>query len=100
MVDLNEQLLLESVFNSVVAMASADSPETLKTVANEFLVAPFIVRNPYREHVEKNFDDKIFFFEPINKYYDLLHLKKMVYLKLIELPEGIVNASTLEKAEA
>jgi hypothetical protein len=37
----------------------------------------FITSNPYREHIEKNFDDKIFFHEPVNKFYDLLLIKKL-----------------------
>lgn len=37
------------------------------------------MNDPYREHVAKNFDDKIFFFEPINKFYDLLWIKKLAF---------------------
>ena len=32
----------------------------------------FLVRDFYREHLELNFDEKIFFHEPVNKYFDLL----------------------------
>ena len=46
------------------------------------LVANFIRANPYREHHEKNFNDKIFFYEPVNKYYDLLWLKRSAFLLL------------------
>jgi hypothetical protein len=37
----------------------------------------------YREHREKNFDDKIFFFEPINKFFDLLWIKRIAF-KLLQ----------------
>ena len=37
----------------------------------------FLTGNYYREHLELNFDDKIFFHEPVNKYYDLLWIRKL-----------------------
>ena len=37
---------------------------------NNFL-AKFLTEKPYREHLDLNFDDKIFFHEPVNKFYDL-----------------------------
>ena len=33
----------------------------------------------YRDHISKNFEEKIFNFEPANKYYDLLWVKRIVY---------------------
>ena len=31
----------------------------------------FLDENPYREHLQMNFEDKIFFYEPDNKFFDL-----------------------------
>lgn len=45
----------------------------------------WIVGNPYREHLSKNFEDKIFFFEPVNKFYDLLWVKRLAYKQLDKL---------------
>ena len=36
-------------------------------------------RSFYREHLKLNFDDKIFFHEPVNKFFDLLRVKKLVW---------------------
>ena len=33
----------------------------------------------YREYLELNFDDKIFFHEPVNKYFDLLWIRKLAW---------------------
>lgn len=33
----------------------------------------------YREHLELNFDDKIFFHEPVNKFFDLLWVRKLCF---------------------
>ncbi len=37
----------------------------------DFFLCKFINESPYREHLDLNFDDKIFFFEPVNKFFDL-----------------------------
>ena len=39
----------------------------------------FIVDSPYREHLALNFDDKIFFHEPVNKFYDLPYLRRCAW---------------------
>ena len=31
----------------------------------------FLEESPYREHLDLNFNDKIFFHEPVNKFFDL-----------------------------
>lgn len=49
--------------------------------ATEFL-EKFITHSTYREYVELNTDDKIFFHEPINKYFDLLWVRKLVWTSL------------------
>ena len=33
--------------------------------------------------MQLNFDDKIFFHEPVNKYYDLLHVRKLAWNSLL-----------------
>jgi hypothetical protein len=48
----------------------------------EYLFGKWIIGNPYREHLSKNYEDKIFFFEPVNKFYDLLWVKKLAYNQL------------------
>eukprot|EP00352_Strombidinopsis_acuminata_P004121 CAMPEP_0176383716 /NCGR_PEP_ID=MMETSP0126-20121128/33733_1 /TAXON_ID=141414 ORGANISM="Strombidinopsis acuminatum, Strain SPMC142" /NCGR_SAMPLE_ID=MMETSP0126 /ASSEMBLY_ACC=CAM_ASM_000229 /LENGTH=82 /DNA_ID=CAMNT_0017748965 /DNA_START=3141 /DNA_END=3389 /DNA_ORIENTATION=+ len=47
--------------------------------ADEFLVEKHILANAYREHGELNFEAKIFFFEPINKFYDLPLIKNIAW---------------------
>jgi len=44
----------------------------------EFL-EELLTRDFYRENLELNFDDKIFFHEPINKYFDLLWIRKLAW---------------------
>jgi len=66
LVDINEQVLIQSILE-MVANKSLDK----KAIINQFLIGNFMVFSHYREHYEKNFDDKIFFYEPINKYFDL-----------------------------
>ena len=36
----------------------------------------------YREYLELNFDEKIFFHEPVNKYFDLLWVRKLAWTSL------------------
>jgi len=80
-VDLNEQVLTQSVFQT--AISNATTKESQRMVY-KFLMSSFIVGNPYREHNVKNFDDKIFFYEPINKYYDLLWIKRQAFKILLQ----------------
>jgi hypothetical protein len=42
-------------------------------------LSEFIQENPYREHTQKNYTEKIFFFEPLNKFFDLLWIKKQAW---------------------
>lgn len=53
--------------------------------ADEFLVERFILANAYREHGELNFEAKIFFHEPLNKFYDLPMIKKIAWEQLNKL---------------
>jgi len=39
----------------------------------------FLTTNFYREHHAQNFDDKIFEHEPLNKFFDLLRIKLLVW---------------------
>jgi hypothetical protein len=48
--------------------------------------------NPYREHLEKNFEDKIFFFEPLNKFYDLLWVKRLAFTQLMTIVKKVPSA--------
>ena len=50
--------------------------------AESFLNSSFLEANPYREHKDMNFDDKIFEHEPINKFYDLPMVKKFAFESL------------------
>jgi len=45
---------------------------------NEFLLK-FIEESPYREHLKMNFDDKIFFHEPENKFFDLPMIRVLAW---------------------
>ena len=56
LIDVNEQVLTESVLETALACDA-------KSVVNSLLVQGLILNNPYREHTDKNFDDKIFFFK-------------------------------------
>jgi hypothetical protein len=47
--------------------------------AEDFLCSNFLQGNPYREHKEMNFDEKIFEYEPINKFYDLPLVKRLAF---------------------
>lgn len=79
-VDLNEQVLLESILRTTLASArSSGDAGVLSAFANQFLLKNFIVDRLYREHQLKNFDDKIFFYEPPNKYCDLLWLQRTAF---------------------
>lgn len=70
---MNDYILHRSIF-----------AETLKKVAEEErklvfclkeLILNQITEPAYREHVEHNFEDKIFFFEPVNKFFDLVEVQ-------------------------
>jgi len=68
---------------------SQPNEELKKIYANYFLSNYWLPFNPYREHLAKNFDDKIFFFEPINKFYDLLWVKKIAFRQLLKCQEFV-----------
>jgi hypothetical protein len=50
-----------------------------REIVNSFLLDDLLMANPYREQNEKNYEEKIFLFEPINKYFDLLWLKRIAF---------------------
>ena len=60
----------------------------------EYLFKEWILGNPYREHLEKNFEDKIFFFEPLNKFYDLLWVKRLAFTQLMTIVKREPSALT------
>lgn len=80
-VDLNEQMLMKSIIGTTLASARSSEceKEVLASFVNDFLVANFVANRLYREHQLKNFDDKIFFHEPPNKYCDLLWLQSLAF---------------------
>lgn len=39
----------------------------------------FLKEKPYREHLDLNFEDKIFFHEPVNKFFDLPLLRTLAW---------------------
>jgi len=69
-----------------------------KKLVNDFLIKKFILVDPYREHCSKNFDDKIFFYEPINKYYDLLWLKRYAFQEIMKFIGEGFDQSALQSA--
>lgn len=85
-VDLNEQVLLESILRTTLASARSSGGDTgvLAAFVNQFLLENFIIGRLYREHQLKNFDDKIFFYEPPNKYCDLLWLQRAAFKLLCQ----------------
>lgn len=45
----------------------------------------FLSVNPYREHLDLNFDDKIFFHEPVNKFFDLPMIRTYAFQQLLRV---------------
>lgn len=82
-VDLNEQVLVTAILDFSISRVNSD--DDLKVVLNEFLIGNFLIFSAYREHYSKNFEDKIFFFEPINNYYDLLEHRRLCLNHIVKL---------------
>ncbi len=79
---LNDQVVVEYLFEEFTDRVKTGQPQLLSKYALEFLYKQWIVGNPYRDHLTKNYEDKIFFFEPVNKFYDLLWVKRLAYKQL------------------
>ena len=45
----------------------------------------FLSENPYREHLDLNFEDKIFFHEPVNKFFDLPLIRTMAFHQIMRI---------------
>lgn len=45
----------------------------------------FLQENPYREHLDLNFNDKIFFHEPVNKFFDLPLIRTFAWQNLMRV---------------
>ena len=59
------------------------------------------MREPiYRDHLDLNFDEKIFFFEPINKFYDLPWIRKLAWTQLTRLSKLGLNHCCYEWRKA
>ena len=97
-VRLNDQVIVEYLFEEFTDRVETAQPHLASEYALEFLYKQWIVGNPYREHLSKNFEDKIFFFEPVNKFYDLLWVKRLAYKQLDQLLKSGV-AVTLPTVE-
>ena len=51
----------------------------------------------YREYLDLNFDDKIFFHEPVNKFFDLLRVKRLILKALVQI-KHVKNPLKLSKS--
>ena len=51
----------------------------------------------YREYLDLNFDDKIFFHEPVNKFFDLLRVKRLILKALVHIKD-VKNPLKLSKS--
>lgn len=89
---LNDFYVLELVFSDFTARLSASSPHLLPLYLSDFLLRHWLLGNPYRDHLAKNFEDKIFFFEPINKFYDLLWVKRIAFRQALALARTLKPA--------
>jgi hypothetical protein len=45
----------------------------------------FLDESPYREHLQMNFDDKIFFYEPDNKFFDLPQTRLLAWQQYLRV---------------
>jgi len=78
----NDKVIMEELFGDVSQQILASSPDLKKDFA-EFLANEFVLKSDYRDHHPKNFQDKIFFFEPTNKFYDVLWIKRVALKNLV-----------------
>ena len=84
-ISLNDQYIVEVLFKEFTEKVIKETPQLLKTYAVDYLLNQWILGNPYREHLAKNYEDKIFFFEPVNKFYDLLWVKRLAFSQLLSI---------------
>lgn len=84
-VKLNDMFVLETLFANFTRRLQSQAPHLVPLYVRDFLVKNWIEGNPYRDHLEKNFEDKIFFFEPINKFFDLLWVKRLAFREALKL---------------
>jgi len=96
-VKLNDMYVLETLFGNFTKRLQSQSPQLVSLYVKEFLVRNWIEGNPYRDHIEKNFEDKIFFFEPINKFFDLLWVKRLAFREALKLGGYSSGAASLAK---
>jgi len=55
------------------------APQVHLLFTNNFLCDNFLQTSPYREHNLMNFTEKIFFHEPVNKFFDLPLIKAYAF---------------------
>ena len=94
--------VLEALFSAYTRRIKTLTPHLAERYANEFLLRHWVLGNPYRDHIEKNFEDKIFFFEPINKFFDLLWVKRLAFFECFKLsvPLSLPPGPSLEEIQA
>lgn len=56
----------------------------LYVMFSQNFLADFLTTTPYREHASKNYTEKIFYFEPLNKFYDLIRIRRMAWERHLE----------------
>ena len=86
-VRLNDQIVVELLFEDFTQQCLSNS-DFLKLYSEDFLFQQWIMGNPYRDHLSKNYEEKIFFFEPLNKFYDLLWVKRLAFKQLLMLAKN------------
>lgn len=98
---MNDQYIVDLLFSDFTSRILNSSPKIQALYSTEYLLNQWITSNPYRDHLAKNFDDKIFFFEPINKFYDLLWIKRLAFRELLRFTTiPIISPVNAEDAEA
>lgn len=97
----NDQYLIEKIFKDYTALILQQPNEDKKQYfKGHFLLQKFLSENPYRDHLAKNYEDKIFFFEPVNKFYDLLWVKRLAFDSALSMSSQSVTSSELTEEEA
>lgn len=95
---LSDAFIHKRLFLKALESASGDKEKVAKVLTDLLLVQ--ILEPAYREHVKHNFDDKIFFFEPVNKFYDLVEVQQLAFEAfeqgLSELPDKAQIAQHLQ----
>ena len=77
---MNDKVIVEELFDDITKQViSLGNQDFINLYMREYLLKEYLFKDEYRDHIIKNYDDKIFFFEPINKFYDMLWLKRLAF---------------------